>query len=83
MTYAGGAIRITRTPGRQLAKNCVNLADVIDKDNLTSACIFSFFIADEELLPHLPVSRSYNKVPVSIPTALNSSYSSKMNVSKC
>ena len=65
MTYPDGAIRITRTPGRQYAKNCVNLSNIIDKDHLVSACIYAFFIADSELLHLLPVSRSSNTVPVS------------------
>lgn len=64
MIFPNGAIRITRTPGRSRAKNCINLTDVIHKDSLVSACIFSFFIANEELFKHLPLSRSSNAVPV-------------------
>ncbi|KAK7926499.1 hypothetical protein PG985_003497 [Apiospora marii] len=56
MTYPNGGLRITRTPGRRNAKNCVSLGDLIDKDHLVSACIFAFYIADEELFPHLPNS---------------------------
>ncbi|KAK6086559.1 ubiquitin interaction domain-containing protein [Seiridium cupressi] len=65
MKFPDGALRITRTPGRQTAKNCVNLEDLIDKKSLVSACIFSFFIANEELFPHLPLSQSSN-VPIYI-----------------
>ncbi|KAI3325346.1 phospholipase D/nuclease [Xylariaceae sp. AK1471] len=65
LAYPNGALRITRTPGRKRAKNCVNLADIIHKDRLVSACIYSFFIAEEELYPHLPLSHTSNKIPVS------------------
>ncbi|KAK8033925.1 tyrosyl-DNA phosphodiesterase-domain-containing protein [Apiospora marii] len=54
MAYPNGGLRITRTPGRRTAKNCVSLGDLIDKYHLVSACIFAFYIADEELFPHLP-----------------------------
>ncbi|KAH6646906.1 tyrosyl-DNA phosphodiesterase-domain-containing protein [Truncatella angustata] len=64
MKFPDGAIRITRTPGRQHEKNCVNLKDVIDKRNLVSACIYAFFIANEEVFCHLPFSRSSNAVPI-------------------
>lgn len=64
MAFPNGAVRITRTPGRSRAKNCINLTDVIHKDSLKSACIFSFFIANEELFEHLPLSRTSNAVPV-------------------
>ncbi|KAF8847027.1 phospholipase D/nuclease [Acephala macrosclerotiorum] len=66
MTYPNGGIRITRTPGRQTTKNCVNLKDLIDKQHLISACVFSFFIANEELFPYLPLSHSSNAVPIYI-----------------
>ncbi|KAI1302878.1 tyrosyl-DNA phosphodiesterase I [Xylaria venustula] len=66
MKYANGAIRITRTPGRKNAKNCVNLGDVIHKDHLKSACIYSFFIAEEELYQHLPFSHSPGGIPIYI-----------------
>lgn len=64
MAFPNGALRITRTPGRMRAKNCINLTDVIHKDSLVSACVFSFFIANEELFEHLPLSRTSNAVPV-------------------
>lgn len=65
MAFPHGALRITRTPGRRNAKNCINLNDVIHKEHLLSACVFSFFISDEELFPHLPLSDSSHAVPVS------------------
>jgi hypothetical protein len=54
-------------------KNCVNLEDVIHKEHLVSACIFSFFVADDELFEHLPLSHSSDAVPVSAPLLLSSS----------
>ncbi|KAK8081188.1 hypothetical protein PG997_009006 [Apiospora hydei] len=67
MTYPNGGLRITRTPGRRRTKNCVGLGDIIDKDHLVSACIFAFYIADEELFQHLPISRrSADPVPIYI-----------------
>ncbi|KAI1108155.1 tyrosyl-DNA phosphodiesterase I [Nemania sp. NC0429] len=66
MTYPNGAIRITRTPGRKHAKNCVNLSDIIHKNQLVSACIYSFFIAEDELYPHLPLSHSSSEIPIYI-----------------
>jgi hypothetical protein len=47
-----------------MSKNCVNLQDVIHKQHLVSACVFSFFIGDEELFDHLPLSHSSVNVPV-------------------
>lgn len=65
MKYPNGGIRLTRTPGRQNARNCVNLKDVIESpDCLISALIFSFFIADDEIFPYLPLSHSSDAVPV-------------------
>lgn len=64
IAYPNGALRITRTPGRKDAKNCVNLRDVIHKDQLESACIYSFFIAEEELYEHLPLSHAPGGIPV-------------------
>lgn len=37
------------------------------KDHLLSACVFSFFIGDNELYDHLPLSHSSDAVPVSAP----------------
>ncbi|TGJ84554.1 hypothetical protein E0Z10_g4208 [Xylaria hypoxylon] len=66
MAYANGAVRITRTPGRKYAKNCINLQDVIHKDQLESACIYSFFIAEEELYGYLPFSHTSGGIPIYI-----------------
>ncbi|KAI1424238.1 tyrosyl-DNA phosphodiesterase I [Xylaria sp. FL1777] len=66
MKYANGAVRITRTPGRKHAKNCINLRDVIHKDHLESACIYSFFIAEEEIYEYLPLSHSSGGIPIYI-----------------
>lgn len=67
MKYPNGGLRITRTPGRRYAKNCVNLDDVIHEEHLESALAFSFFIGDEELFDHLPFSKSDGGVPVCAP----------------
>ncbi|XMA17123.1 hypothetical protein WAI453_009914 [Rhynchosporium graminicola] len=64
--YPNGALRITRTPGRKNAKNCVNLKDVIQGKSLVSACAFSFFIGENEFYDHFPLSHSSNAVPVSL-----------------
>lgn len=64
MAYPEGGLRITRTPGRRNAKNCVNLSDIIHKEQLISACVFSFFIGDNELYDYLPLSHSSDAVPV-------------------
>jgi len=64
IAYPNGGIRITRTPGRNNSANCINLVDIVHKDHLVSACIFSFFIANEELFQYLPLSHLSNAVPV-------------------
>ena len=46
-------------------KNCINLEDVIHKHHLVSACVFSFFIGQEELFDHLPLTNLSDDVPVS------------------
>ncbi|KUJ14080.1 phospholipase D/nuclease [Mollisia scopiformis] len=66
ITYPNGAIRITRTPGRQKSKNCVNLEDVIHKEHLVSACVFSFFISDREFHTHFPLSNVSDAIPIYI-----------------
>ncbi|KAG4432251.1 hypothetical protein IFR05_012257 [Cadophora sp. M221] len=71
MTYPNGALRITRTPGRHDTKNCVNLRDVIQGKSLVSACAFSFFIGEEELYDHFPLSHSSTAVPVYIGRDVN------------
>lgn len=74
MAFPDGALRITRTPGRPRAKNCINLADLIQKDSLVSACVFSFFIANEELFEHLPLSPTSDAVPVMHPGQSSQAY---------
>lgn len=65
MAYPNGGLRITRTPGRRNTRNRVSLGDLIDKDHLVSAYIFAFYIADEELAPHLTNSTgTKDTVPV-------------------
>lgn len=66
MKYPNGAIRMTRTQGRDDTKNCINLEDIIDKKNLVSACIYSYFMSDNELFHHLPFSKTSNDVPIYI-----------------
>ncbi|KAF7519945.1 hypothetical protein G7054_g12934 [Neopestalotiopsis clavispora] len=66
LKYPDGALRITRTRGREHAKNCVSLEDLIDKQSLVSACIYSFYIGDHELFQHLPLSKTSNDVPIYI-----------------
>lgn len=66
MAFRNGALRITRTPGRRSAKNCVNLGDIIHKENLVSACIYAFYVSRDELYRHLPISRTSNRVPVGV-----------------
>lgn len=64
MKYPNGAVRITRTQGRDDTKNCISLKDIIDKKSLLSACIYSYYIGDHELFDHLPFSKTSNDVPV-------------------
>lgn len=64
MKYPNGAIRMTRTQGRDDTKNCINLEDIIDRKGLVSACIYSYFMSDNELFHHLPFSKTSNDVPV-------------------
>ncbi|PVH71858.1 phospholipase D/nuclease [Cadophora sp. DSE1049] len=71
MTYAHGALRITRTPGRVNSKNCINLRDVIQGKSLVSACAFSFFIGEEEFYRHFPLTHSSDKVPIYIGRDVN------------
>lgn len=66
IAFPNGGIRITRTPGRENSKNCICLDDLILKQYLVSAFVFSFFIADEEFFPYLPLSHSSNDVPIYI-----------------
>ncbi|ETS77792.1 hypothetical protein PFICI_09854 [Pestalotiopsis fici W106-1] len=66
LKFPNGALRITRTEGRKKAKNCVGLEDLVDKQSLVSACIYSYFIADGDLLKYLPLSKTSNDVPIYI-----------------
>ncbi|KAJ6511854.1 hypothetical protein DFH09DRAFT_1100151 [Mycena vulgaris] len=53
MKYVGGALRLTRTPGRT-ALNTVSLQDLIHPHHLCSAFVFSFFIENDHLFQHFP-----------------------------
>ncbi|KAK0107893.1 hypothetical protein ONS96_003680 [Cadophora gregata f. sp. sojae] len=71
ITYPHGALRITRTPGRVNAKNCINLKDVVQGKSLVSACVFSFFIGEEEFYRHFPFTQLSDKVPIYIGRDVN------------
>lgn len=71
MLYPNGALRITRTPGREGAKNTVSLGDLVKKEHLQSACIFAFFIAQDELFRHLPLSKKPGGPPMYIGRDVN------------
>ncbi|KAK8867327.1 tyrosyl-DNA phosphodiesterase-domain-containing protein [Apiospora arundinis] len=72
MAYPDGGLRITRTPGRCKEKNCIGLGDIIDKDHLVSACLFAFYIAEEEFFPYLPISNgSTDAIPIYIGRDVN------------
>lgn len=64
LQFPDGALRITRTPGRMGQKNCISMEDLVSRDHLVSACLYSFFIAEPEFFPHFPFSKSSNAVPV-------------------
>ncbi|KAI1333312.1 tyrosyl-DNA phosphodiesterase-domain-containing protein [Xylariaceae sp. FL0255] len=66
MVYPNGALRITRTPGRENARNCIGLSEIIHKKHLKAACIYSFFIAEDEFYPYLPLSHVADDVPIYI-----------------
>ncbi|KAJ7654071.1 tyrosyl-DNA phosphodiesterase-domain-containing protein [Mycena polygramma] len=65
MKYAGGALRLTRTPGRARARtpNTVSLDDLIYPDDLRSAFVYSFFIDNDVLFSHFPFKTSTNPRP--------------------
>ncbi|KAJ7870435.1 tyrosyl-DNA phosphodiesterase-domain-containing protein [Mycena leptocephala] len=63
MKYAGGALRITRTPGRQNTPNTVSLDDLIHPNYLSSALVYSFFIENEHLFQYFPFKTSPNPRP--------------------
>lgn len=70
--FADGALRITRTPGRLNDPNAVSLLELVDKDSLVSAAIFSFFIAESEFFEHLPLGRGARPVTVGRASILGS-----------
>ncbi|KAI1120965.1 phospholipase D/nuclease [Nemania abortiva] len=55
MAYPNGAIRISRTKGRQETKNCISLPDILQKEHLKAACICSTLVAEDKLYKHLPL----------------------------
>ncbi|KAJ7120179.1 tyrosyl-DNA phosphodiesterase-domain-containing protein [Mycena epipterygia] len=57
--YQGGALRLTRTPGRNHV-NTVSLGDLIDPNGLSCAFVFSFFIENDYLFQHFPFKTSAN-----------------------
>ncbi|KAJ7613334.1 hypothetical protein B0H17DRAFT_1220838 [Mycena rosella] len=62
MKYAGGALRLMRTPGRSTV-NTVSLKDVIHPYELRSAFVFSLFIENDHLFQHFPFKRPEKKDP--------------------
>ncbi|KAJ6577601.1 tyrosyl-DNA phosphodiesterase-domain-containing protein [Mycena capillaripes] len=63
MKYEGGALRITRTPGRHHTPNTVSLEDLIHSDDLSSAFVHSFFIENDLLFQYFPFLTSANPRP--------------------
>ncbi|KAJ7096867.1 hypothetical protein C8R44DRAFT_989147 [Mycena epipterygia] len=57
--YEGGALRLTRTPGRNHV-NTVSLGDLIDPKALSAACVFSFCIEDDYFFQHFPLKTNTN-----------------------
>ncbi|KAJ6623335.1 hypothetical protein B0H10DRAFT_809512 [Mycena sp. CBHHK59/15] len=55
MKYASGALRLTRTPGRQHAPNAISLDDLLHPRDLSSALVYSFFIEDPYLFDFFPL----------------------------
>ncbi|KAJ7349815.1 tyrosyl-DNA phosphodiesterase-domain-containing protein [Mycena albidolilacea] len=61
MKYADGALRITRTPGRQNTRNTVSLDDLIEPKYLSAAMIYSYFIEPGYLFERfLPLKTGYH-----------------------
>ncbi|ORY88588.1 tyrosyl-DNA phosphodiesterase-domain-containing protein [Leucosporidium creatinivorum] len=58
--FAKGAIRITRTPNRQLRNtpNTIRLDEICRKESLQSMWMTSFLIAEAEIFPFLPFNGS-------------------------
>ncbi|KAJ7913002.1 tyrosyl-DNA phosphodiesterase-domain-containing protein [Mycena leptocephala] len=65
MKYAGGALRLTRTSGRQRVNtpNTVSLEDLIHPNDLRSAFVYSFFIENDLLFQYFPFKTSANPRP--------------------
>ncbi|KAJ7827444.1 tyrosyl-DNA phosphodiesterase-domain-containing protein [Mycena leptocephala] len=65
MKYEGGALRLTRTSGRQRANtpNTVSLEDLIHPNDLRSAFVYSFFIENDLLFQYFPFKTSANPRP--------------------
>ncbi|KAJ7500760.1 tyrosyl-DNA phosphodiesterase-domain-containing protein [Mycena galericulata] len=59
MKYKGGALRLTRTPGRG-RMNTVSLGDLIHPNELSSAFVFAYFIEPGVLFKHFPFKTSQN-----------------------
>ncbi|KAJ7450635.1 tyrosyl-DNA phosphodiesterase I [Mycena latifolia] len=57
MTYAGGALRLTRTRGRS-AVNTISLKDLIHSYELSSAFVYSFFIENDHLFQYFPFKKN-------------------------
>ncbi|KAJ7291566.1 tyrosyl-DNA phosphodiesterase-domain-containing protein [Mycena rebaudengoi] len=62
MKYKGGALRLTRTPGRSRV-NTVTLGDLIDPLELRAAFVFAYCIGNECVFQHLPLKTSPNFRP--------------------
>ncbi|KAJ7831482.1 hypothetical protein B0H13DRAFT_2431596 [Mycena leptocephala] len=63
MKYASGALRFTRTPGRQRTPNTISLDDLIHPEDLSSALVYSFFIEDPYLFAFFPFKTSRHHRP--------------------
>ncbi|KAJ7758335.1 tyrosyl-DNA phosphodiesterase-domain-containing protein [Mycena metata] len=65
MKFKGGALRMTRTPGRRLANtpNTISLPDLIHSDSLCAGLFFSFFVGNDELFQYLPLKTSARPRP--------------------
>ncbi|KAJ7116107.1 tyrosyl-DNA phosphodiesterase-domain-containing protein [Mycena crocata] len=62
LKYKGGALRLTRTPGRG-AKNTVSLDNLIHPNELCAAFVFSFFIENDLLFPYFPFEKGVGTRP--------------------
>ncbi|KAJ7753929.1 tyrosyl-DNA phosphodiesterase-domain-containing protein [Mycena maculata] len=59
MKYKGGALRLTRTPGRNRV-NTVSLEDLIHPTELTSAFVFAYCIENDFLFKYFPFKTCQN-----------------------